>query len=324
MKKLILLCLTLWLLQSCTTKTNKDSESVTLHFSNIKSKILTNAVLAEGELHRIDSFPSKFIQPRSVDVWLPKNYSTKNKYAVLYMHDGQNLFDSTTTWNNQEWKVDEHAAKLMNTDKTKDFIVVGIHSISQIRWFDLFPEKAFNLLNKKYKDSITNAAANQNSILNFSGDKYLKFLVSELKPYIDNTYSVYSNKDNTFVAGSSMGGLMSMYAICEYPEVFKGAACISTHWEGAQPMENNPVADAIFSYLESNIPDAKSHLLYFDYGTETLDQHYPKHASRVDTIFHKHGYTDANYKNLKFEGADHSENAWNQRFDIPLTFLLHK
>ena len=58
----------------------------------------------QGKMERIDSFPTKYIVPRTVDIWLPKNYSKSKKYSVLYMHDGQMLFDGTTTWNKQEWK----------------------------------------------------------------------------------------------------------------------------------------------------------------------------------------------------------------------------
>ena len=75
-------------------------------------------------------------------------------------------------------------------------------------------------------------------------DNYLKFLVTELKPFIDKKYSVYKDMNHTFIAGSSMGGLISMYAICEYPRVFGGAACMSTHWPGIFSAEGNPVPDA--------------------------------------------------------------------------------
>jgi predicted peptidase len=291
---------------------------------DIKIRTLENAVLSNGTLYRIDSFPTNYIKTRPVDVWVPGNYSKDKKYAVLYMHDGQMLFDSTTTWNKQEWKVDEWASRLMNEGKTKDFIVVGIHNISEIRWQDLFPEKAFDLMDESAKDKILEEAKKNNHEVHFSGDNYLKFLVTELKPFIDETFSTYKDKAHTFVAGSSMGGLMSMYALFEYPEVFEGAACISTHWPGWMPMPNNPWPIAIFRYMEVHVPDAKTHRIYFDYGTKTLDENYPQYASKVDSIFTGNGYTTGNFKNLKFEGMDHSENSWNKRLDIPLTFLLHK
>ncbi|WP_296380565.1 alpha/beta hydrolase-fold protein [Winogradskyella sp.] len=276
-----------------------------------------------GSLIRVDSFPSKFITPRSVDIWLPKDYSREKKYSVLYMHDGQMLFDSTTTWNKQEWKVDEWATTLVDDEKTNDFIVVAIHNISKIRWQDLFPEKAFSFLPLEERERlIIEAKKNFINLLDLNGDDYLKFIVEELKPQIDFAYSTKTDRANTFVMGSSMGGLMSMYAISEYPNIFGGAACISTHWIGAAPREDNPFPEAIFKYMEANLPKAGSHKLYFDYGNKTLDQHYPQYAPRVDKLLKAKGYNVTNSKNLFFEGTDHSENSWNKRLDQPLTFLL--
>lgn len=290
-----------------------------MNASKTSKEISENLV---GKLERYQPFPSKYIKPRPVDVWLPKDYSKDRKYAVLYMHDGQMLFDSTTTWNKQEWKVDEWASKLMKEGKTKDFIVVGIHNIKELRWFDLFPQKAFKNLKKGTNITMLHDGYDGFDETLLNGDNYLKFLVEELKPFIDTKYPVHSDKENTFVAGSSMGGLMSMYAISEYPNVFSKAACISTHWVGSAPIENNPLPEAIFKYMESHLASAKYHKLYFDYGTETLDAHYPQYAPRVDEILKAKGYNNNNSKNLKFEGTDHSENSWNQRLDIPLTFLL--
>lgn len=318
--KNLLFIFSILLLISCKSQ-KQDAKS---NFSTIDEKVLENAVLAGGKLIRVASFPSKNITPRPVDVWLPENYSSAKKYAVLYMHDGQNLFDATTTWNQQEWMVDEVATKLMKDSITKDFIVVGIHNIPKIRWQDLYPEKAMDFLKKEDKEALYAEAAKNNFSVDLKGDEYVTFLIKELKPYIDNTYSVYTNKENTFVAGSSMGGLMSMYAVAEYPNVFAGAACISTHWVGATPKENNKLPTAIFAYLESNLPDTKTHKMYFDYGNKTLDQFYPQYAPKVDSIFKNGGYSDTNFKNLFFEGTNHSEKSWQKRLDIPLTFLLKK
>lgn len=287
-------------------------------------KKLEKAVLASGTQLRAEAFPSEFITPRPVDVWLPENYSEDKKYAVLYMHDGQNLLDSTTTWNKQEWKVDEWATKLVAEGRIKDIIVVGIHNIPKIRWQDLYPEKAMEYMEDKVKDSILTEAKKVNFDINLKGDEYLKFLVKELKPVIDQTFSTATDKENTFVAGSSMGGLMSMYAAIEYPDVFGGAACFSTHWPGAIPGPNNPHDDAIFAYMKDNLQESGNQKFYFDYGNKTLDQYYPKFAPQVDAIFKAKGYSESDYKNLFFEGTDHSEKSWNKRLDTPLIFLLGK
>jgi len=323
MKNILAIITILFVFTSC----KKEKQAVLVANNETKEIVFTKldiAILAGGSLFRADSIPSEFIKPRPVDVWLPENYSKEKKYSVLYMHDGQNLFDSTTTWNKQEWKVDEWATKLMSEDRIKDVIVVGIHNISSIRWLDLLPEKAFYNIPEVKRDSLIAEAKRNNFEIKLSGDNYLKFIVEELKPIIDNQYSVLTDRENTFVAGSSMGGLMSMYAISEYPQVFGGAGCVSTHWVGYAPVPDNPFPEAFFKYMEDNIPDAKTHKLYFDYGTTTLDAHYGQYTPRLNSILESKGYTEATYKNIEFKGADHSENAWNKRLDKPLTFLLGK
>jgi enterochelin esterase-like enzyme len=298
---------------------NKSQQSNAKYFNAYKK-----VQLSSGSLVRMDSFPSKYITPRPVDVWLPDNYTSEKKYSVLYMHDGQMLFDGTATWNKQEWQVDEWASKLMTEGKTLDFIVVGIHNILELRWFDLFPQKAEQDINEDILDSLRRMKSSSEKMMTLNGDNYLKFMIEELKPIIDSEFSVYDDKEHTYVMGSSMGGLMSMYAISEYPEVFSGAACMSTHWPGVTPVEDYSLPEAIFKYMEWHLPDSDTHKIYFDYGTETLDAYYPQYASTVSDILTEKGYTDSNFKNLKFEGTDHSENSWNKRLDIPLLFLLGK
>ena len=306
---------------SCHNQKDKETSNDSLTEKvAVNSHLLDDTKLYGGNLIRIDSFPSKYIVSRPVDIWIPEDYSNDNKYSVLYMHDGQMLFDSTSTWNKQEWKVDEWATKLMKEDKVADFIVVAVHNIAKIRWQDLYPQKSLDFMDDKIKASIADISGNKDFKLN--GDNYLKFLVKELKPFVDKQYSVTKDREHTFVMGSSMGGLMSMYAISEYPEIFGGAACLSTHWSGAIPQENNPFPDAIFSYMENNLPKSGTHKLYFDYGNQTLDQYYPKFAPRLDAILQNKEYTHQDAKNLFFEGTDHSENSWNQRLDKPLLFLL--
>lgn len=80
--------------------------------------------VSSGKLIRIENFQSKFVNPRNIDVWLPEGYDSGSKHAVIYMHDGQMLFDSTTTWNKQEWHVDEVITKMNSENKIKDCIVV--------------------------------------------------------------------------------------------------------------------------------------------------------------------------------------------------------
>ena len=97
-------------------KQEKEVKSKEIDTNSMQATRVSNVSLASGEIQRIDSFPSKYITPRPVDVWLPDGYSMQKQYKVLYMHDGQNLFDANTTWNNQEWKADEWITELVKKD----------------------------------------------------------------------------------------------------------------------------------------------------------------------------------------------------------------
>jgi len=148
--------------------------------------------------------------------------------------------------------------------------------------------------------------------------------VTELKPFIDKNYSTYTDKENTFIVGSSMGALISMYAICEYPNIFGGAACLSTHWPGSFTVDNNPVPNAFLNYMRDNLPNSKHHKIYFDYGDQTLDALYPPLQHNVDIVMKNKGYSKKNWMTRFFPGDNHSELSWNKRLDIPIVFLLSK
>ena len=262
-----------------------------------------------------------------MDVWLPDGYSPKTKYAVLYMHDGQSLFDSTTTWNHQSWDVDDVAARLINQHRVQPFIVVGIWNAGKSRHADYFPQKPYESLTptqRKFVEQQLQSAGRTTSGFQPDSDKYLQFLVTELKPFIDKTYSVYPDPNHTFIAGSSMGGLISMYALCEYPAVFGGAACLSTHWPGVFSMDNNPIPDAFVSYLKMTLPNPSTHKLYFDYGDQTLDAMYPPLQQKVDAVMKQKGYSSAHWQTRFFPGENHSEKSWAKRLAIPVEFLLSR
>jgi predicted alpha/beta superfamily hydrolase len=283
--------------------------------------------VVSGSIQHFENFPSKFIQARNIDVWLPENYSAKNKYPVLYMHDGQMLFDTSINWNHQSWNVDKTIDTLLKQNKIKACIVVGIWNIGSIRHSDYFPQKPFQGISKTISDSIYKAnRTNGNKVFNeaIHSDKYLQFIVEELKPFIDSNYATKKDRANTFIAGSSMGGLISMYAICEFPTIFGGAACLSTHWPGIFTLLNNPIPDAFLNYLNNNLPSPKNHKLYFDHGTATLDSMYGNIQLKADSIINAKGYTKKNFMTKVFVGEEHSEKAWAKRFSIPLQFLLNK
>ena len=283
--------------------------------------------VSSGTVQRLENFKSNYVDSRNVDVWLPDGYSNTQKYAVLYMHDGNMLYDAETTWNKQSWEVDEVASKLISEGKTKKFIVVGVWNNGQKRHPEYFPQKPYESLSPIQKDTITahlQKAGRTKEIFQPISDLYLKFLVTELKPYIDEHFSTLKDKSNTVIAGSSMGGLISMYAICEYPEIFGGAACISTHWPGTFSSQNNPIPDAFINYMNDHLPNPKTHTIYFDYGNKTLDALYPVLQKKVDVLMQNKGFTATNWTSQFFDGKDHSEKSWAERLHIPLEFLLKK
>jgi len=285
-------------------------------------------VVSAGSIVHIENFKSAFVIPRNIDVWLPDNYSPKNKYPVLYMHDGQMLFDSSFNWNKQEWRVDETVSSLINSGKIYPCIVVGIWNTGKSRHIEYCPQKPFESLSASYRDTLVEYARRNNGQSVFSGkvisDNYLKFIVTELKPYIDSSFSTLKVPANTYIAGSSMGGLISLYALCEYPEVFGNAACISTHWPVIFTTKNNPFPEAIFDYLQKKLPIQKNHRFYFDYGTGTLDSLYEPYQTRVDAIMNAKGYSSKNWITVRYPGENHSEAAWARRLDKVLSFLFNK
>jgi alpha-glucosidase len=147
---------------------------------------------------------------RRVWIYLPENYSSsKDHYPVLYMHDGQNVFDDATSFSG-EWGVDE----FLDTTSLRKAIVVGIDHAGNKRINEYCPYDM-----EKFGKG--------------EGDAYVDFLVKTLKPFIDKNYRTKTDKEDTWVAGSSMGGLISMYAILKYPKTFGGAGVFSpAFWVG--------------------------------------------------------------------------------------------
>ena len=280
-----------------------------------------------GKVVRLSNFKSKYVDARNVDVWLPEGYSTSEKYAVLYMHDGQMLFDPQSTWNKQAWQVDSIAGKLIAENKIQKCIIVAIWNNGLKRHPEYFPEKVyptFSVEQKKFISDILIKRKKIDSEFKPISDSYLKFLVTELKPYIDKTYSTLTDRKHTFIAGSSMGGLISLYAICEYPKVFGGAACLSTHWTGIYQNNDNPIPDALISYFKKHLPNPKNHKIYFDYGNQTLDSLYRPWQLKMDVVMKLKGYTNKNWTTQFFPGKNHSEQAWRERFHVSLEFLLKR
>jgi predicted alpha/beta superfamily hydrolase len=261
--------------------------------------------------HHVDH-PSQYVEARHIDVWLPPQYQdiSDDRYPVIYMHDGQNLFDPATSFIGVDWGIAQAMSGLMSEDSPGAAIVVGIWNTPD-RFREYLPVKPVLESEKNRRPEPLLGMAGSGLL----ADNYLKFIVEELKTFIDGRYRTRTEKWSTFIMGSSMGALISLYALCEYPEVFGGAACLSTHWPA--------LSNAINAYLERALPPPGTCRLYFDHGTETLDGEYENHQRQVDAVIKRLGYERGrDWITLKFIGSEHSERSWRQRVHIPIRFLL--
>lgn len=280
--------------------------------------------VSKGKIERVTDFASVFVPNRYLNVWLPPGYTDKQKYDVLYMHDGRMLFDANTTWNGQEWQVDEVAGTLIEQQKVRPFIVVGIPNAGNQRHSEYFPQRPFESLAKQTQQQLYQLERATGQPI-FSGkvfaDNYLKFLIQEVIPYIEAHYSVNGGGEHRYIGGSSMGGLISWYGLMEYPNEFAGAICMSTHWPGTFSADDPPFA-AFVIYIDKNLPKLSKQKLYFDHGDATLDALYQPLQSQIDTLFVQHSYPADLWTSLFFPGENHSEAAWSKRLAKPLQFMF--
>ena len=274
--------------------------------------------VSSGSLEFYPDFKSQYITSRNVTVWLPDGYTIGEPCDVLYMHDGQMLFDATTTWNKQEWQVDEVMGRLIAEGKVRRCIVVGIDNTSN-RLNDYFPTRCYEKVPENQREGI--------DVSTYKGDEYLRFLVEEVKPFIDSHYKPLTSREHTFVMGSSMGGLISLYALCNYPEVFGGAVCMSTHLSMNffdPKFKSECWSEGLREYVKEHLPKANSCLLYFDGGTVELDDTYRPYQNKLNAVISGLGWDSAHFVYYLYEGHKHMETFWAERLDVPFMFLLKK
>ena len=230
---------------------------------------------------------------RDLYVWLPPNYDAgSEQYPVLYMHDGQNLFDERTSFAG-EWHADETMQAL--SEQGQPAIIVGIPNMGDRRIDEYSP---FTDMNRG----------------GGWGDHYLNFIVDTVKPYIDQAFRTRPEREFTGIAGSSMGGLISLYAYVQYPQVFGFAAALSPSvWFASR---------ALFKTVEQAAVNAGR--LYFDIG---LDEGEPliQCIRDLHALLLKKGYADGTMLNYtEANSAKHNEAAWSERLPDILRFILPK
>jgi predicted alpha/beta superfamily hydrolase len=226
---------------------------------------------------------------RDLIVWLPPSYDqqAQKRYPVLYMHDGQNVFDPKTSFIGYEWRADEVADSLIKSNAMEEIIIVGINNT---------PDRI-----SEYSDTPL-------------GQCYARFVVNRVKPLIDSLYRTRSSRENTAVMGSSMGGLISFMFVWWYPDVFSKAGCLSTSIgsrTGEKELEERFGKRALGKNLR----------IYMDVGE--LEPSLVPGNRKLAAYLQKIGYEQG--KNLDFffaAGALHNEQAWSHRLWRPLKFLF--
>ncbi len=243
----------------------------------------------QGKLIAFDIFECKNLEyKRPITVWFPDSYSEKSEpNAVIYMHDGQNLFEPSASFAGNDWKVDETLTKLLKAKQIKNCIVVGIPNSPERM-------KELNLESKL-------------------GRAYAEFVINEVMPFINGKFNTSKKPEDNVIAGSSMGGLMSFQMAMEYPEVFGKAACFSS----AFPYT--------FSQIMGKVSKAKdlpfNSKIYIDAG-DLEDSITTSYHEMYDLLIKKGFVEGKNLMGYLDKDAIHTESAWANRFHIPMKFLL--
>ena len=259
-----------------------------VRLKSFKKKIAAGRDEIVGTAEVLKDFESKIVDnARDIIVWFPPGYKrTRNAdkhYPVLYMHDGQNVIDPKTSFAGKDWRVDETIVKLSKSRKMHEIIVVGIYNTKE------------RLEEYSYSEK---------------GKKYLRFIVEELKPYIDKHFRTLKGREDTAIMGSSMGGLISFIAGWKYDEVFSMVGCLSSSFYH----DNEKVFELVKNYEGLR----KKVKFYIDHGEDGLIRGQKMFCKLTQLGFVIGKDIDYYYA----PGAEHSEVAWAGRMERPLLFFF--
>jgi pimeloyl-ACP methyl ester carboxylesterase len=256
-----------------------------------------------------------------VTIWLPPGYDRDKgrRYPVLYMHDGQNVFDPKRSGFNKVWAADKAALQLIRARKVAPFIIVAVDHPGPARYLRYFPTRVPSAQLLAGIEGFAKGKA--------QGDAYLTFLAGTVKPAIDKAYRTRTGPRFTAVAGSSMGGLISLYALSERPDVFGKAAAVSIHWILVDPPTAGGMKPMILAdwkrYTDTRLGKPNGRKLWMDHGTKTLDASYRPYSEPVEGYLAGAGWARGkDYESKVYEGAEHEENAWAARLPEIFGWLL--
>ncbi|PCD03272.1 hypothetical protein COC42_02365 [Sphingomonas spermidinifaciens] len=265
------------------------------------------------------------IGPMRVSVSTPPGYRLgAARHPVLYMHDGQNLFDPAVSGYGKVWHVDRAVERLELGDRAP--IVVGIWNPGAARFRTYVPQPIVDRLPAAVTAGLAERIGGP-----VQSAAYLDFLAGPLKTAIDRRYRTRTGRSDTFVMGSSMGGLISLHALVRHPQVFGAAGCLSSHWplfipegEGEAPFRAE-VTRAWTGWLGEALGSPAGRRIWFDHGTATLDRLYAPYQAAVDRALPPLGWrAGRDFTTRVYPGAPHEENAWAARLTDPLAWLYRQ
>jgi predicted alpha/beta superfamily hydrolase len=256
-----------------------------------------------GNIKRHRAFPSKILgNRRDVLVYLPRGYRrlSRRRYPVLYLHDGQNVFDAATSFSGVEWGVDETAERLIKETLIEPLIVVAVANIGEERVDEYAPTRG-----------VIDAKAKRRKRSKGLARKYGHFLMEELKPYIDRKYRTNPGGEFTGLGGSSLGGLATLVIGILYPQVFGRLLVMSPSiwWDNF----------AIYRLVDS-IQQKPPLKIWLDTGT--AEPGWEQARELLNRLVEKGLKLQKDLQYLEAQGASHSEAAWAARVEPALRFLF--
>lgn len=257
-----------------------------------------------GNIQRHANFESRVLgNTRDILVYLPTGYrrSPKRRYPVMYLHDGQNVFDAATAFGGVEWGVDETVQRLLRRKLIEPLIIVAVANKGTDRIHEYAPTRGI----------IDGGMPKRKRRSHGLARKYGKFLVRELKPFIDETYRTKPEPDFTGLGGSSLGGLLTMALGLWFPNVFRRLAVMSPSvwWD-------NQAIIRMVNESETKLPLR----IWLDTGTHEYG--WEKARTLRDSLLELGWRLDDDLQYTEAEGADHSEAAWGARVDPMLRYLF--
>ncbi|WP_018247298.1 alpha/beta hydrolase-fold protein [Orenia marismortui] len=256
-----------------------------------------------GNIKVVKKFNSKKLDRKpDIQIYLPSDYNKGNKrYPVLYMQDGQNLFDNTIA-DDLEWKADETAEKLFKKSKIDGIIIVGVNHAESNRSIEYSPWTDEPYIN------------------NAMGDKYLEFLVEELKPYIDKNYRTLSDRENTGIAGSEMGALISFYGGLKYQNVFSKIGAFSpAFW-----IANGRIYDSVMEIGKEEEMDIYLYTGGKELGKSQLDRQVVNNNYYMADLLKESGFSSDEVKLVVDPKGTQDEKYWSKWFENGLLWLYKK